>query len=375
MKKVVIVNCFDTYEDRVLLLRQFFADRGDEVTVVTSNYRHVKKRVRETFPEGFVVIPTKPYKRNISVDRLVSHSTFAEDVFERVKGLSPDILWVLAPPNSLVKQAAKYKHLNPSVKLIVDVIDMWPETLPIPYFKNLPPLYNWRRLRDKNINAADRVVAECGLYRAVLSKVCPREKLRTLYYAKQEKAATSVPNPTTDRYSLCYLGSINNIIDIPCICNIIKKMPKREKPVLLHIIGDGEQRGLLISEAKKAGAEVIYHGRVYDAKEKQKIFDMCNFGLNIMKENVFVGLTMKSVDYFAGGLPIINNIKGDTWDFVNNSEVGLNYTSDQELFFREELDKEIYRPNVVDLFNKTFTREVFYDQVRDLVESISNKSK
>lgn len=51
----------------------------------------------------------------------------------------------------------------------------------------------------------------------------------------------------------------------------------------------------------------------------------CHYGLNIMKEDVRVGLTMKSVEYFAAGLPLINNIKGDTWDFVEMEEVGVNF--------------------------------------------------
>ena len=63
---------------------------------------------------------------------------------------------------------------------------------------------------------------------------------------------------------------------------------------------------------KSAGAEVFYHGKVFDSKEKNRIFETCHYGLNIMKDSVFVGLTMKSMDYFEG-LPIINNIQGDTW--------------------------------------------------------------
>lgn len=35
-----------------------------------------------------------------------------------------------------------------------------------------------------------------------------------------------------------------------------------------------------------------------------------------MKTSVCVGLTMKSLDYYAGGLPIINTIAGDTYEYA-----------------------------------------------------------
>lgn len=59
----------------------------------------------------------------------------------------------------------------------------------------------------------------------------------------------------------------------------------------LHIIGDGESREEFYPKLERAGAEVLYHGKIYDAREKQAIFDQCYFGLNIMKETVSIGLT------------------------------------------------------------------------------------
>jgi len=47
VKKVVIVNCFDTYEDRVDLIHEFFREKGYEVTVIQSDFRHFKKNYRD----------------------------------------------------------------------------------------------------------------------------------------------------------------------------------------------------------------------------------------------------------------------------------------------------------------------------------------
>ena len=123
--------------------------------------------------------------------------------------------------------------------------------------------------------------------------------------------------------SLCYLGSINNIIDIPLITELIREMV-RLRPVTLHIIGDGESRERLVQSVRETGASVIFHGKVFDCAKKQEIFDCCHFGLNIMKDSVCVGLTMKSLDYFAGGLPILNTIEADTHRLVEERGIGIN---------------------------------------------------
>ena len=37
-------------------------------------------------------------------------------------------------------------------------------------------------------------------------------------------------------------------------------------------------------------------------RKKQEILDQCQYGFNVMKDSVMVGLTMKSMDYMCGGI-------------------------------------------------------------------------
>jgi hypothetical protein len=50
-----------------------------------------------------------------------------------------------------------------------------------------------------------------------------------------------------------------------------------------------------------------------------------------MKELVQVNLTLKSVKYFSNGVPIINDIKFDTWDVVEKYEIGINISKNQDV--------------------------------------------
>lgn len=321
--KVVIVNAFDTYEERVELVHEFFRIQGHDVTIIQSDFRHIKKTHRKDLKEDFNFIRSIPYYKNLSIVRAYSHYKYARDALKIVEDTMPDLLYVLIPPNSLAKFASEYKQKYKEVKLIFDIIDLWPESMPISKGKSLFPFSMWKTMRDKSFKNVDLVITECDLYQTVLEKPLKDIKTETVYLAKKEIDVVSNPQLSEDEIHLAYLGSINNIIDIPRIKEIIEVI-NAFKPVTLHIIGDGENKQGLIDSAQAAGAIVEYHGKVYDPQQKQDIFDKCHFGLNIMKESVCVGLTMKSIDYFQHGLPIINNIPADTTDILEKYGAGLN---------------------------------------------------
>ena len=372
--KVVIINCFDTYEDRVELVHEFFKENNHDVTVIQSDFRHFKKIYREESKENFIFVKSKPYYKNLSAARLFSHYIYARDAFKIVEYLKPDLLYTFIPPNSLATFAAKYKQKNKKVKLILDLIDLWPETIPIGKAKNYPPFTLWGAMRDKSLKYADFVITECDLYQTVLRKALKGVKTETVYLAKKNIEVVSSPNLSIDEVHLAYLGSINNIIDIPKIIKIIQSI-REVKPVTLHIIGDGESKEELINSAKLVGASVEWHGKVYDPQAKQDIFDRCHFGLNIMKESVCVGLTMKSIDYFQHGLPIINNIPADTTKIIENYDMGVNVNgklnSDIIKKISEYNDKRYLGSQLNNiLFSKMFSTQTFNEKMNRICKKL-----
>ena len=364
---VVIVSCSETLEHRVELLKRYFESKGRTVHVITSDWEHFHKRTRTQCPDGYEMIHVRPYQKNLSVDRLLSHYEFAWKVYGRLEELNPKLIWALIPPNSLAKFTAKYKKAHSNVKLVMDLIDMWPESMPISRFKTLPPFAIWRKLRDDHVGQADAVVTECKLYQSTLKDHCAPEKMHTLYLARDWSELLGSANPPEGRIALCYLGSINNIIDIDCIEGITRSLGGS---VDLHIVGDGEKRALLVDAAAAAGANVIFHGKVYDREEKQKIMNQCHAGLNIMKKSVFVGLTMKSMDYFECGIPILNNIRGDTWQFVEEYGIGINISDDVEIFPEQILRLQENREKVHKFGKARFDITVFNEMLDQITGTL-----
>lgn len=125
--KVVIVCAFDTYFDRVKLLKEYY--KKEDVIVISSDFSHrKKKKIHNEMSD--LDINVKEYKKNLSIDRLISHYQFSKSVYNELVAIQPDLIHALVPPNSLSKYLSLYKEKY-NVKLIFDIIDLWPETLPV----------------------------------------------------------------------------------------------------------------------------------------------------------------------------------------------------------------------------------------------------
>ena len=92
-----------------------------------------------------------------------------------------------------------------------------------------------------------------------------------------------------------------------------------------------------------------------------------------MKESVFIGLTMKSLDYFAGGLPIVNTIAGDTAQLVQTLGVGVNLDRDCPERTAATLanitpeENLAMRRATLDMFHRLFTTNVFQQTLHQLL--------
>ena len=244
--RIVLVNCFDTYRERVENVYEYFVSKGHEVYVIVSDFKHFAKMRNDEEREMYIQIHVPAYQKNISIERLKSHVVFAEQAVKKIEELQPTIIYALIPPNMLVKELSMYRKQHEGVKLIYDIIDLWPETMPIPFVKNFFPFTIWKNLRDKDINCSDYVITECNLYQKVLEEVLDENKTSTLHLVRRDRVerVCYTPNETLD---ICYLGSINNIIDTDIICKILELLSAQYK-VRFHIIGKGENKFKLMKK-------------------------------------------------------------------------------------------------------------------------------
>ena len=220
-------------------------------------------------------------------------------------------------------------------------------------------------MRDCGLNAADLILTECELYQQRLKKQLRGLKTGLLPLCAPWLAPEK-PISTWQQHEvkLLYLGSINSIIDIQGIGRLIEELC-RHKRVSLDIIGSGETLVMVGEKGREAGAIVTEHGAIYDQTQKQAIMNACDFGLNIMKRSVCVGLTMKSADYFAGGIPVINNIPADTQQWIAQYDAGIhimeeNYVQTaQKILCLTESEHTAMRAGAAALHREQLSRAAF----------------
>lgn len=373
LKKAILISCFDWYEIRLVPIVSVLKQEYD-VEVVMSDFNHINKTYNTCYKE-VNYIHAKKYKKNISMSRVLSHIDFARNVGKYLDKMKPDMIYALLPPNSVAGVCSDYKKKNPECKLFYDLIDMWPESFPIDGLKSFPLIKYWKKLRDVNLLIADHVFTECKLFKNNLPKI-NEKKISTLYLFKDisdsfnEYIKSEIENHEYFEHTqlvLGYVGSINNIIDIEAISKVINKTCEKYD-VLVNVIGDGESRDRFISALKNAGAEVIYHGKIFDDNVKFQILSKCDYGINMMKDNVMVGLTIKSIDYLSYGIPLISNIKGDTADLIRDNNIGINI-NDEDAFKRiKKIDKDT-RLRVFSTYLSMFSRQAYESEIRTVIES------
>lgn len=324
-KTAYFISSTNHYNVRTGKFVNDYIKKGYDVIYVTSDFDHMtKKRYYFNEYKNSMQLHVISYKKNLSISRILSHLMFSYKTFYMLLACKPEVVYVEVPNNSLVKSSAKYKKIN-NAEIIVDVFDMWPESMPV---KTKNMIVNrgfdiWRNFRNKNLKFADQIWIECDYYRELLSAQKINLPMETKYLTL-ENAETSIETKVSeDEIDLCYLGSINNIIDISLIEKIVSELAKNKR-TRIHIIGDGERKAEFLEILKQNSIEIIDHGKVYEIDKLQEIFNQCWFGVNVLREDLAIGITMKSISYFRGGLPIINTVQGDTSRFVEECNIGIN---------------------------------------------------
>lgn len=378
MKKAAIISCNDNYDydTRTKYVYDFLHTRGYAVTFLVSDFDHRnKKRYKANRVDNIEYIHVRAYKKNLSLSRILSHFDFAKGIKKYLSHRNYDLVYHCAPPNSTIRIISKIREKN-EFKLITEIGDMWPETMPVSdEIKKLffIPLSYWKGLRDKNLNNSDVIIAECNLFKKQLEENTKLTKIRTLYFCKAENFVDKSQNCYQNaKIQLCYLGSINNIIDIEMIGQLVKELAT-DRQIIVHVIGDGEKRNELLKSIEKNGGQSVFYGKIFSESEKKDIFSKSDYCLNIMKTSVNVGMTMKSLDYFSFGIPIINNISGDIGKMVLDESIGFNIDKNNVQMVAKQMKEMSYESylsmvkKVRDIHKKYFCIEKFNHEMEKML--------
>jgi glycosyltransferase involved in cell wall biosynthesis len=376
-----IVNPFDDIPGegisplRYWSLARVLAGRGHDVIWWSANWSH-RRKARRNVPlsireeEGFAVrlVAVRPYEKNISLARLNSHRDFGR-TFERLATESiasgqlerPDIILASLPPLESPEAAARLAQRLDAL-LVVDVMDVWPET-----FERLVPGPTWlrkfiapfflggmERRRDQIIAAADAISAASPKYLdSVLrgqatdkpTHVCPlgaylQEYAEPPRLAPLEAEAAPTPaadtakpadtaQPVPEKPLVCvYSGALEGGQDVETAIAAARQLSATGVAAEIHIAGGGSQVDKIraVAAAIRGSCRVVVHGLLDRAKHGRLLAD-ADVGLVLVKPESLVSIPYKACEYAAAGLAIINSLPGELADLLADYSAGLTYTA------------------------------------------------
>lgn len=372
MKTLVMISAFDTTKRRMESIEDFFASKGINILNISSNYsHHSKTRIEKSSTSIQIEVPE--YSSNISFARIYSHLVFSFKVYLKLKNLEFDYIYINIPPNSLMLAIYLIKLLKPNIKIITDVLDVWPEALPSK-LKHLPFIfYPWKWLRDSFISKSDFLFVECQYHLKSLPKKI-HDHAEIVYLSSSSKNVTISNNYNFEPLVFIFIGSMGHIIDIDLLAKFLNEISKTRE-IAFDFIGSGEFKKNLF-DLLSTNITINDYGITYDQKFIEKKCFEAHFGLNVLKNSTKVGLTTKSIDYFSYGLPIINTVPEDTYELVKKNHIGLNISSENlnnSISTLNNLSLNEYltmRTNTFEVFNELFSENAFRVKMNSIFEDI-----
>ena len=375
-KKVLIISNFheDNGISRTNIAFNYFLKKGYNVNVLYSNFSHSLKKFRYLKNKNFIPLNTISYSSSLSLRRILSYFIFSFRVFIFLNNNKYNIIYFNIPPNIISIPVLLKKKKS---KIIVDIIDMWPESFPHGghFLKKLPILLmGWllQKIRKFAVDKSDYCIAESNLF---YNKLNLKTKVNSkVIQLKKIENSNRIFSKPSKNFSIAYLGNIGSIYDFESLMNIIKNL-ENFRSVHLHIIGLGPKSDWLFKNLEIRKIKYTYHGASFEENFKSKIISKCWFGYNGYKKNTEVALSYKSVDYLSFGLPLINSAKHDTMRLINSQDAGFNFDDNQIGVLVNKLSKISYE-DIIKMKKaayKVFQKNFSYDSYSDEMDEVLSK--
>jgi len=306
---------------------QSMAEAG-EVTIISSDFEHLTKRSLGVATRGVIRVPVRPYRTNISAARFLSYVDFARRVRTHPALVSADLIYVCVPDYLsavVVLSGAKRR----GQKVVIDVVDLWPEALPLPRFASgFMKGTVWQAakfLRWRLFQGASLVLFQSEYFLRAFGGEDGRYRLlRMCSDGGVGKLACRGPSSLGQEIRVLFLGSMNHITDTRALSELLSRVAER-RAVRLTVIGGGSSLEWLQQQLSRTQVRTTYHGVTFDEQLKEDELRRADFGFNGYKLTTEVAVSYKSMEYLQHGVPLINSAKGDTYDLVERERCGLNF--------------------------------------------------
>ena len=387
---------------RNILLGETLAKEGHDVIWYTSAFSHHFKKNRDknydTEISNFKVelIKSKKYKKNISLNRLLFEITFCVNLYFKLKKQNHIDLIIAADPSQFVGYLARMMAKKHKVKLILDLMDEWPELFEKALSgkkKQLikPVVYFFKALRKRNYQKADGVIALGKNYLNIAKSISKPGVPNELIYngvdvAKMrewskndsydiKKVISSLNNPNV---KCVYAGSLGMQGDNYDVKALVKAaIFFKGKNVDFYIAGSGEGEKYILSEVSKNDLKNVFFLGNLSAEKLARLYSFCDIGLAVYGKGSNVDMPDKFYDYSSCGLAVISSLTGELREIIENNNLGFYYEASNYLELNNKINLLIENEKLLETIKnnsikigKEFSIDVQFQKLTNLLEKL-----
>lgn len=338
------------------MLAQALERAGHEAVWWVSNFEHRTKRFRTAGYEeravspGFRlhIVPSVAYTSNVSLGRIRFEKKFAAGFSERAGNYPPPDVIVLADPALFASRYVVAYARGHGVKLIVDVLDLWPDLFHLVLPRQLAwaghaifyPLY---RRRAWLFRQACGLVAVSQDYLDIAQKVAPDTSGEVVYLGVDldefRRVATcsefldslALPAKDPEDIWVIYAGTLGVNYDIKTILDSSEILREELPRVRIMIAGEGPLRELVTDSIRDRRLDNVTYLGSLAADKLTALYGQCDIALSTYRGLSTVSMPVKAFDYLAAGLPVVNSLGKDWGRLVEAEKVGIQYESENSV--------------------------------------------
>lgn len=330
-----------------LAFARALANRGHQVEVLTGfpNYPGGKlyqgyrlKPLQREYANGIRItrVVLYPSHNRSAVQRAANYLSFA--LTAATLGLPsvqlPDVVYVYQPP-ATTSFPAILLHILRKVPFVLDVQDLWPDTLAATGMVNNRQLLGIVGACCRlTYRLASRIaVLSPGFKRNLVSRGISADKIEVIYnWCPEDAMQQTQPNApilkeaaVEDRFSVVFAGNMGRAQALSSVLYAAKLLEQRAPRVLFIFVGAGLETASLKEQAANMSLRNVKFLPFRPAAEVMPLLSAADLLLVHLRDDPLFSITIpsKTQAYMAAGRPILMAVRGDAADLVLTAGGGI----------------------------------------------------
>jgi glycosyltransferase involved in cell wall biosynthesis len=343
-----------------LLFAQSLRDQGHDVEVLTGFPNYPGGKVYKGYKisvyqkdiiDGITIhrAPLYPSHDSSAIKRVLNYLSFAIGAFiiGLIKTKRIDVVYSYHPPLT-TSISAYLLGLFKRVPFVIDVQDLWPDTLSATgMLNNKYILYFVGKVCDFIYKkAAKIVVLSPGFKYCIASRGVPTKKIEIIYNWCNEPLIndfedSKVKLPDNGKLNLVFAGNLGYAQGLSTIVNAAEILQIDDVNVNVVLLGDGVAKLKAIESSKSKALTNLYFIPRVPMRQVGSLLDKADMLLVHLTNNELFQITIpsKTQAYLAIGKPIIMGVSGDAADLINESNSGFTCEPDNPISLAATIKK------------------------------------